>query len=282
MNLVFESHGTGRYLSCRFICGDADMLSLNMITRNHISGLLPACFTKLNKEGTIRYDISSKVSLQSVLSGSIEGKQLLRCFRSIASAISAAEEYMILPDFLVLDPEYIFVDTDRYEAGLVCLPVFDSRISCMSPVTLFKQIVFSAKYDDGENLTYVTRLIAFLNNEPEFTLAGFKHLLDGLMRDEDGRLPAVHETGYAENREHRDVSEGGYSDIIADSAGVNHGIYSEVKQKAKKMSLIYLMLHYNRENEEVYRSQRIKKSKNTYIPAVPALPEFNKYPDNNL
>ena len=181
MEFTYENQGSNTYLVYGIKENDVvDTMSLGMLTNNKIPGLAPALFTQMDEERFIKYNVTAKISAKEIFMGSVNRKRLLGVLSGIVKAISSAEEYMIDPNTLLLDMEYIFSDVSTCETILICLPVEMEEQKDVDYGAFFKNIVFSTRYDQTENCDYVAKLINYLNGTPAFSLAEFKTILDEL------------------------------------------------------------------------------------------------------
>lgn len=82
-----------------------------MVTANHISGLLQSDFRSINGEGYLYYDITGRISLKILLErGRFETGQILPLLESLADTDETIAAFLLNPDRLCLDPEFIFYD----------------------------------------------------------------------------------------------------------------------------------------------------------------------------
>ncbi len=174
-NLVFENQGINTFLIYQLQPDDqVDTLSLGMITKNKIPGVVPAVFTQMNDDKFLKYNVTSKLSLRQLLEGAVNKKRILGAFLGIATGMLEAEEYMIDANLFLLDLDYIFADVSSCEAMLICLPIIQKDSVAYDMKMFFKNIVFSTQFDQKENCDYVARLISYLNGVTTFSLADFR------------------------------------------------------------------------------------------------------------
>lgn len=177
-DFTFETRGINTYMVYQLKSHDVlDTLSLGMLTNNKISGIAPVLFTQLEDKKYIKYNISSKVTVEQFFIGCISKKRLIGVFSSIISALLEAEEYMIEKSEFLLDLSYMFVDVSSCEAVLVCLPIGTAEED-VDMGMFFKNIMFGIQFDQSENCDYVARIINYLNRTPDFNLSEFKEILD--------------------------------------------------------------------------------------------------------
>ena len=70
MDFSYENQGANTYLVYEIKEGDSiDTLSLGMLTNNSIPGLTRALFTQMDEKRYIKYNVSSKVSMQQFFGG---------------------------------------------------------------------------------------------------------------------------------------------------------------------------------------------------------------------
>lgn len=74
MDFSYENQGANTYLVYEIKEGDSiDTLSLGMLTNNSIPGLTRALFTQMDEKRYIKYNVSSKVSMQQFFGGVVSG-----------------------------------------------------------------------------------------------------------------------------------------------------------------------------------------------------------------
>lgn len=292
-DFTFENQGTKTYLVYQ-IQNDADLdsMSLGMLTNNNISGLAPALFTQMDLQKFIKYDISAKISVKQFFSGPVNKKRLLGVFTGVIDAMLNAEDYMIDPRTIMLDLDYIFADVSTCETTLICLPVV-SEAKDVSLGVFFKNIMFSTQFDQTENCDHVAKIINYLNSAPVFSATDFKALLNQIQREtKQTAAPqqsaakvvtrpvstaaakpvetfgppvtaTVKKTPVQQVQQPVETPQP-VAPITPPPAGSTvpeqpKGKKSKEKNKEKddnKMSFMYLMMHYSKENKEEYNRQR--------------------------
>jgi len=201
VNAMFKTENTGSetYLVYTMEKGEVtDELSLGMLTNNKIPGLLPASYYMRDGERLIRYLISSKVSLESYLTGTVSRKKLLMLFKTITGAFLSSEEYMLEPHQLQLGISDIYVNVSTSEASLVCLPLV-REVAAPDIRRFFKEILFSSRFETGENGDYLLELSNYLNSDGGFSPAGFHQLVSRLLNGNE-RRPVTPEPARQEYR----------------------------------------------------------------------------------
>lgn len=191
MSFTFENQGTNTYLVYEIGAEDVlDTMSLGMLTNNAIPGLAAASFMQMDATQYIKYNVSAKVSVSQLFSGAVNKKRLIGVFSGIVDAMLSAEEYMLDPNNLVLDLDYIFADVSTCETVAVCLPVMNCEKQNPELGVFFKNIIFNTQFDQTENCDHVAKILNYLNSVPVLSLADFKNLLDTIKRgDEPTRAP---------------------------------------------------------------------------------------------
>ncbi len=199
---TYDSQGSNSYLVYQLKDTDRiDSLSLGMITHNQIEGFLPTIFQQIDANQYLKYNISSRVSLRQFYSDTVNRKQLLGTISGITSALLRAEEYMINPDSLLLEMDYIFVDVSNCRAYMVCLPLTDmasrsgmdgKSADINEKMSLFlRDIIFRTQFDQSEDLGYVAQIISFMNRPQAFSLPDFKDFLQQLAGKPFGQQAAT-------------------------------------------------------------------------------------------
>ena len=177
----FENQGANTYLIYQFAENEGiDTMSLGMLTNNHISGLASAVYYQLDEVRAVKYNITAKVSLDQFFTGVVNKKRVLGVLNGIIQAMSEMEDYMMNPETIVIDPKYMFVNVTTCEMALISIPTTELDEERVNLGAFFKELVFTAQFDQNENCGYVAQLLNFFNNSTNFSLIEFKTLLDKL------------------------------------------------------------------------------------------------------
>ena len=177
----FENQGANTYLIYQFAENEGiDTMSLGMLTNNHISGLASAVYYQLDEIRAVKYNITAKVSLDQFFTGVVNKKRVLGVLNGIIQAMSEMEDYMMNPETVVIDPKYMFVNVTTCEMALISIPTTELDEERVNLGAFFKDLVFTAQFDQNENCGYVAQLLNFFNNNTNFSLIEFKALLDTL------------------------------------------------------------------------------------------------------
>ena len=181
MNFSYENLGTNTFLVYEIKDNDdIDSMSLGMLTNNSIPGFAAAAFTQMDATKYIKYNVSSKIPASQLFSGPVNRKRLLGVFTGIVNAMLSAEDYMLDPQTVVLDMDYIFTDVSTCETVLVCLPVYQEAKPPVDLGMFFKNIIFTTQFDQTENCVHVAQILNYLNGAPVLVLEDFKAVLDRL------------------------------------------------------------------------------------------------------
>lgn len=184
MNFKYETKGTNTYVVYEIGSSEMiDSMTLGMLTNNKIPGLAQTFFFQQDNSKYVKYNVSSKVSTEQFLTGTVNRKRLIGVFKGIINAMISAEEYMIDTSSLCLDLDYIYTDVTTCETVVLCIPIIDAEKEQVDLKEFFKNIVFSTQFDQTENCDYVAKLFNNLNSASVFSLTDFKDLLDNIERD---------------------------------------------------------------------------------------------------
>lgn len=291
-DFTYENQGTNTYLVYQVSEDDViDSISLGMLTNNKISGLAPTFFTQLDTIKYIKYNVSSKISVQQFFSGPVNKKRLIGVFKGVTDAILSAEEYMIDINSILLDLNYIFADVSTCEAVLICAPIVNEKQSNIDLGVFFKNIMFTTQFDQTENCDYVARIINYLNSVPVFSLESFKELLSSIAKEAPTQpvVSQVKSTPAPQSAvsvsvkqpvvEKQQVTKVAPVAIPTQNATPAPPITPAVQVKTpnnptqiqtssdpvtgsaneKKMSMLNLLMHYNKENAALYKEQKNAK-----------------------
>ena len=283
---VFETQGTNTYLVYAISPEDViDSMSLGMLTNNKISGLASTLFTQMDATKYIKYNVSAKISVSQFFSGAVNKKRMLGVFKGIVNALLSAEDYMINEDTILLDLDYIFADVSTCDTVLICLPV-QGVAEHHDLGAFFKGIMFSTQFDQTENCDYVARIINYLNSTPMFSLPDFKALLDSIENTNAAPTPKAQPVAQVATQPvaQPKVEQPQVQPVINNPALVQptttkaavtapkpatpapqqvKPIEAPVKTQPaapeKKISMLGLLMHYSKENAELYKAQQAAK-----------------------
>ena len=311
MNFTYESQGTNTYLVYAINPDDSvDTMSLGMLTNNKISGLAQTLFTQMDDQKFIKYNVSAKISVRQFFNGAVNKKRLLGVFKGIAEGLLSAEDYMIDPNSIILDMDYIFADVSTCEATLICLPISNSNTSSVDFGMFFKNIMMNTQFDPTENSDHVAKIFNFLNSSPVFSLTDFKALIDSLEGNTspvasgpvqtqvstipeqpkpvqpkiEQPQPAVSAKPASSPVQTPPITTAQTPPVMQppvqqrpvtpppmtpppSQTPVNSGA---VQPGEKKISMLGLLMHYNKENAELYKAQKAQKKGQSAAPKAPA------------
>lgn len=137
---------------------DEKSYETRMIFANKIPGLL-SCHTRyIDGKTYLGYDVTSRQSLAFFCENRKPGiKEIRNILGSIFETISDMEEYLLCPDHLILDPEFILLSFDTQEAELAFAPFFTREIRTSLRETVEYLLAFTA-HDDRRGIVLGYRL----------------------------------------------------------------------------------------------------------------------------
>ena len=297
MDFSYENQGANTYLVYEIKEGDSiDTLSLGMLTNNSIPGLTRALFTQMDEKRYIKYNVSSKVSMQQFFGGVVNRKRLLGVFNGITEGFLSAEDYMIDTSSIVLDPEYIFADVTTCAAALICLPIANAEGTEPDLGAFFKSVVVNAQTDPTEDSDHVAKILNFLNSSSVFSLPGFKKLLDDLRNEPSAPTvtvevkkipngqPSVGAPAVPPVQKTAPVHVPPAQPIITPAVppAVPQPPQQQTQESPKEeMSLLHLLTHYSKENKALYDQQKAaQKGKPKQAVSKPSKPAKTERPAN--
>ncbi len=278
MKFAKETQGTYSYLV--YEIGDKqkiDEFSLGMLSNNKIPGVLSIIYTQMDNDKYFKYNISSKISVSEFFAGAVTKKRLLGVFESIVEAFISVDEYMISKNCLVLDLNYIYVDVSTCKAELAYLPLNNIDDQEKSVNMFLKEIMFSTKFEQTENCGYVAQIINYLNSSSTFNLYEFKKLLNKLQLDEkeekhigtqrvkevktEEKKEVINKKIVQENSkvEKKSVEQQETKKQAELQIPVARNKPVETPKKEKQISMFSLLMHYSKENKELYKQQKAEK-----------------------
>ena len=278
MNFTIENQGSSNILVYELLEDEQlDTMSLGMLSNNSIPGLLDAVYQQMDKSRYIKYNITSKISAETVFSSPMSKKRLLAILSSMVKGFLNAEDYMLDASTILLDSKYIFIDGATGEASMICLPILregkqpDLR-------AFFKEMVFEwTKFEQSDDFSFMASLLNYFNSVPVLSLVDFKALLEKLanekasapvreinpVKDRDTVYPE--KPRGAEKKHTPPVQPGGKTPNTGDRSGGKSNLDGKFgisgprydkkteekpaeKADDKGMSVWYLLQHFSKEN----------------------------------
>jgi hypothetical protein len=93
----------------------AEDYQMRMLKTNRIEGILEVRSMMANGRARFSYDIDGMVSMKAAFEkSSIGGKELRALLENLATAREEIENHLLLPERILLSPEYIFCGEERY------------------------------------------------------------------------------------------------------------------------------------------------------------------------
>ena len=101
-----------------------------ILLKSNIPGLLKCSIENIDGIKHYLYDITSKISLSTwCLTTPVRAESIRQIFTGIINAASYLEDYLLDEEYLILNPEYIFVGRDTSEVLLCFCPAIKENIT---------------------------------------------------------------------------------------------------------------------------------------------------------
>lgn len=271
--ISFENQGMNQFLVYQLEDEDVlDSMTLGMLVNNQIPGLAGAAFFQLDDQKTVKYNITSRITAADLFKNKVNRKRFFGYLNGIIDALMAVDDYMLNPNAILLDDNYIFVNPGSGNTVLICSVVENEQ----EPTDLkefLKKEIMQLQFDTMENSSYVTKILNYLNENQNLELKNFRKYLAELIQAKPSQ-PKVPQTPTASVSVENNVEppavggtpvlnwEGGMPQM--DIPGLPH-IPSASKKKEptgkdeKDISLFYLLQHYNKDNAAAYKMQKNAK-----------------------
>ncbi|GEM_PF-1977793 len=165
--ISYQNVGQNTYLVVEF--GESATIVESMmgtITSNSISHFLEAFRLMINGETVVRYQVSSKQTLSTMLKSGdrkLKISEVVSIIDGAVQALKEAAEYRLPDSGLVVDPDYIFVDPRTFDPGFVYLPVKVEEGNGLKKLIL--DLVISGKIELSSS-NFVQLLLETVQTEP--------------------------------------------------------------------------------------------------------------------
>lgn len=153
-----------------------DTFSEGMLKNNTIEGILPLSFQQIDSKKYYVFEINNNVSFKEYFSKPVTKNDLIDALKQIMNIYKRVSEYMIEEKYIVLDLEYMFMNTDTKKVSLVCLPIENISVE-YNLGNFIKQFITGIVYQAGEE-SFIIQLLNFVNTKPNFTYDELLNLLN--------------------------------------------------------------------------------------------------------
>lgn len=191
-----ETEGFETYRVCEIEENEAlDTVGIGMLRNNHIKGIASLSYSRLNDKRALRYNVSSKISLQQFFMGRVDKKRFLTVVKNIVGAVDILTDYMMDKDQLITDKSEIYVNVGTLDVEMLYCPLIKEKKE-LNLTTLIKSLITETEFDQSEG-EYVARLINFLNKPGGFAPAELREFIDELLGKQDVNRQTVQNTNVA-------------------------------------------------------------------------------------
>lgn len=165
-----------------------DEVQYDMIHDNQIPGILPTFLSTADGKRCLKFNISSRISLELFFNGVMNRNGFLSAFYSIVSTLKASEDYTLNSSYFLLDSRYIYVNVGTKEAELISIPIFEENYTA-DLISFLRNIVFQTQFDPSENASYVAKIIKYLDGGSTFSIAGLRDMLEEIIEEDESGIP---------------------------------------------------------------------------------------------
>lgn len=184
-NFKVRNIGQEKYLT--YIMGEECELDediLDYCEENNPKELISIIYEEDDDYDYLTYDVSGKTTISELIQGEVKSSKVLPLIRNIGNSIISVKEQAIHLSYILMNREYMYVDTESMDISFICLPV-ESDAAVMAEFKGFiRQLIANMKFDVSEDLSYVGKLLTYINSD-NFNLRGLIGLSEALMEEMD-------------------------------------------------------------------------------------------------
>lgn len=152
-----------------------DAFAMNMMAYNHMTHIIPVQVVQNDDRRQAQFDITGLLKMSSIMAEVKPKQEILQLFNSILNAFEEVEAYMLDPDHLLLDWEYVYLDR-KYNCRLLYLP-FTQIAAARDRMDFLKEAVSRIKPDYQGKDTYLFDLLNAFSRGAVHTNSDFRELL---------------------------------------------------------------------------------------------------------
>ena len=155
--------------------GDADKKALEMIMREN------RLFAETTVDGKdICFNITNKMSLKKYLGNVLGKREVLDLLTTILEAADFTDDAGLDPGNLILDVDLMLVDYDTAKVSTIYLPAKTHTLRNKTLRAFIKEILVNTIYDERDDLSFVGRLITYVNKNKVINNKHMLSFVDGL------------------------------------------------------------------------------------------------------
>ena len=160
---------------------------LDFLEDEEPKGIVPVIFEEDEEFDTFSYNITDKIRLNELSGQEINAEMVLKVLHGLVLALIDMAEYRIPLSYLVLNRNYIYVDSD-YKVDFICIPLEEMQED-VDLNSFLRNFLASLRFDASENGDYVAKILSYINNPAIFNLRNLVALIEGFMLDMDIDIP---------------------------------------------------------------------------------------------
>lgn len=152
---------------------------LDFLEDEEPEGIVPIIYEEEEECDTFSYEVTDKIRLSELSNQEINAEMVLLVLRGLILAFIDMQEYRIPLSYLVLNQNYVYIDSD-YKIEFICIPLEEMQGNADLPGFL-RNLIAGLRYDPTENISYVARLLTYVNDVANFNLRNMEALIEELM-----------------------------------------------------------------------------------------------------
>ena len=181
------------------IGGNSGYFSYNMIKRNKNLGIIAPYENIIDGEKTLVYEMDNGLSLEDYLFNNYDGKEVQEILRDIFCKIEICSDYFLDASKLILNPDYIYIESNRIVKMLYC--EHGNADIRKEMADLVRKIIDSIPDGNREDRIVLYKLYNEIISE-FFEVKKCRDILDGLDKPEHNKFNSnnnLHQSQMSEN-----------------------------------------------------------------------------------
>ncbi len=163
-----------------------EQYQVEMIAHNPSPRILPFVIEQNNGEIYVRYNITSKLSLNQFLHRrKLTKNELLFILREIAETILGSKNYFLWEESFLLSKDYIYINPESLKVSMVYIPIVsEQNISEAFRNFVITLIANTVKLEDAGGDNYVIKILNYLKDQT-FNIVEFRKLISEIYIGKD-------------------------------------------------------------------------------------------------
>lgn len=166
MRFEYEQCNQSLFLRCDIEYEDlVDYLSYGMMSNNCVPELIDVSYSQVDGRGSYYYNLMGKISLEQWMAQGLKKEKLCEILKHLCEIDQCLEAYMLKGQFVLWDPNYIYVDILTGKLSAICVALLTEHKKEIQLQEMVISVLKLARKYYSDDVDIITPMIEYVNNE---------------------------------------------------------------------------------------------------------------------